>query len=157
MKAISLWEPWASLMMTGAKTIETRSWQTNYRGDLLICSSKAGLKKDELRWAMESKEFRRGLIPLLKNNIVYYEPHIPFIPIEKLNFGKALCIVKLYCITSTTSATELAIEHKELRFGDYSPGRFAWLTQSLRLIKPFEVKGKQGLFNVDDSLIQYLD
>src|SRR3990167_5996307 len=38
-KAISLKQPWANLVATGKKTIETRKWTTNYRGDLLICSS----------------------------------------------------------------------------------------------------------------------
>lgn len=39
MKAISLHQPWASLIADGQKTIETRYWSTNYRGDLLICST----------------------------------------------------------------------------------------------------------------------
>jgi hypothetical protein len=36
MKAISLYQPWAALMVSGLKRIETRSWSTNYRGLLLI-------------------------------------------------------------------------------------------------------------------------
>ncbi len=40
MKAISLKQPWANLVASGKKTIETRKWKTNYRGDLVICSSK---------------------------------------------------------------------------------------------------------------------
>lgn len=40
MKAISVKQPWASLIASGEKTIETRTWPTNYRGDLLIVSSK---------------------------------------------------------------------------------------------------------------------
>ena len=40
MKAISLKQPWASLIAIGKKTIETRTWKTNYRGELLIVSSK---------------------------------------------------------------------------------------------------------------------
>jgi hypothetical protein len=39
MKAISLKEPWASMIMRGEKTIETRKWATSYRGDILICAS----------------------------------------------------------------------------------------------------------------------
>ena len=39
-KAISLYQPWASYIANGHKTIETRSWYTSYRGDLVICSSK---------------------------------------------------------------------------------------------------------------------
>lgn len=40
MKAISLWQPWASLIREGKKTIETRRWYTHFRGDLVICSTK---------------------------------------------------------------------------------------------------------------------
>jgi len=40
MKAISLHQPWASWIAEGIKTIETRSWLTLYRGDLLIVSTK---------------------------------------------------------------------------------------------------------------------
>lgn len=39
LKAISLKQPWANLVASGKKTIETRKWSTNYRGDLVICSS----------------------------------------------------------------------------------------------------------------------
>ncbi len=38
-KAISLKQPWASLIADGTKTIETRKWKTNYRGDIVVCSS----------------------------------------------------------------------------------------------------------------------
>ena len=39
MKAISIQNPWAHLILTGQKTVECRTWRTNYRGNLLICSS----------------------------------------------------------------------------------------------------------------------
>ncbi|RYC70838.1 ASCH domain-containing protein [Spirosoma sordidisoli] len=44
MKAITLKDspdPWATLIEYGIKTIETRTWSTKYRGDLLICASKS--------------------------------------------------------------------------------------------------------------------
>lgn len=40
MKTISLKQPWANLVACGKKTIETRKWKTDYRGDFVICSSK---------------------------------------------------------------------------------------------------------------------
>jgi hypothetical protein len=40
MKALSVKQPWANLIAAGDKTIETRKWATDYRGDLLIVSSK---------------------------------------------------------------------------------------------------------------------
>jgi hypothetical protein len=39
-KALSVKQPWANLIASGSKTIETRTWPTDYRGDLLIVSSK---------------------------------------------------------------------------------------------------------------------
>jgi hypothetical protein len=36
MKALSLYQPYASLIAIGAKTIETRHWATKYRGPLAI-------------------------------------------------------------------------------------------------------------------------
>lgn len=40
MKALSLHQPYASLIAQGRKTIETRTWGTIYTGPLLICASK---------------------------------------------------------------------------------------------------------------------
>lgn len=36
MKAISIRQPWASLIVSGRKTIELRSWRLNHRGALVI-------------------------------------------------------------------------------------------------------------------------
>ena len=38
-KAISICQPWAQMIVQGFKTIETRTWYTDHRGDLLICST----------------------------------------------------------------------------------------------------------------------
>jgi hypothetical protein len=39
-KALSIKQPWANMICSGEKTIETRLWHTPYRGELLIVSSK---------------------------------------------------------------------------------------------------------------------
>ena len=36
MKAITIWQPWASMLACGAKQYETRSWATKYRGPIAI-------------------------------------------------------------------------------------------------------------------------
>lgn len=40
MKALSVKQPWANMIASGEKTIETRTYPTKYRGKLLIVSSK---------------------------------------------------------------------------------------------------------------------
>ena len=123
-KAISLHEPWASLMRAGHKHNETRSWPTSHRGPLLICAAKtqAGLTADT--------EFM-----------------IPLLPDPPLNFGKAVALVNLVACEPTTIAAK---DLKERPFGDYSPGRFAWITVPIdTAFTPFPVKGRQGFFTVD--------
>lgn len=41
MKALSIKQPFAGLIATGQKTLETRTQKCHHRGDLLICASKA--------------------------------------------------------------------------------------------------------------------
>ena len=48
MKVISIKEPFATLIMNGYKSIETRSWKTNYRGELYIHASGKTLAKEYL-------------------------------------------------------------------------------------------------------------
>jgi hypothetical protein len=48
MKALSVRQPWAGLIAGGFKTIETRTWQTHYRGELLICASQTRVKNISL-------------------------------------------------------------------------------------------------------------
>lgn len=54
MTAISLKQPWAQLILDGVKTIETRKWRTNYRGDLLKSISLKNCKaqKELADWAI---------------------------------------------------------------------------------------------------------
>lgn len=40
MKALSVPQPWASRIASGAKRVEYRSWSTKYRGPLLIVASR---------------------------------------------------------------------------------------------------------------------
>lgn len=46
MKVLSLKEPWATLIKNKKKFIETRSWKTNYRGELYIHASLTKISKD---------------------------------------------------------------------------------------------------------------
>ncbi len=126
MKAISLWQPYASAMARRLKSVETRSWHTKYRGDLLICSAKVKPKPGDFQ---SVDEFFKALT---------------------LPFGCALCIVEVYdCIPTehvVHSLGNLQFD-REKPWGDYTPGRFGWMTRHLRpLKKPVPVKGKQGLW-----------
>ena len=45
MKAITVWQPWASLLVSGRKRYETRSWATTYRGPIAIHAAKRPVRR----------------------------------------------------------------------------------------------------------------
>ena len=148
MKAISLHEPWASLIRTGAKRWETRPWRTHYRGKLLICAAKGGLGKYELIHTMCTWNMQGGLAPLVGEPLDLTFKSYPGVQRKHLNFGKAVAIVDLVDCKPTDDMTLAEIE-TEKHFGNFSLGRYAW---KLKLIdgsfEPFPVKGAQGFFDV---------
>lgn len=148
-KAISLWEPWASLVRTGAKTWETRGWRTHYRGELLICSASGGLPMCELIFFLSHWQFQGGLAPLIGKPLDMTFKTWAGVKHTDLNFGKAVALVALVDCKPTDDLTLKEIDAEKV-FGSFEPGRFAW---KLKLIdgsfEPFPVKGKRGFFNVD--------
>ena len=64
MKVLSLMEPWGSLIKEKVKYIETRSWKTNYRGDLYIHTSLKKIPKNDKRI--------QELVNLLKDKDIKY-------------------------------------------------------------------------------------
>jgi hypothetical protein len=136
MKALTLTQPWATLMALRAKQIETRSWYTSYRGELVIHAAK-GFPK----WAKETCEEPEFAAALRGASA------------ETLPLSQGLCIVKLLaCIpTSQLHKVEAVLGRKpsvnELKFGDFSEGRFAWVTEFVRpLANQSPVKGALGLW-----------
>lgn len=128
MKAISLWQPFASAIPYGFKHIETRHWSTNYRGELAIHAA----KKD----TPELREIARiGGIPFI------------------LPRGEVVAIVTLTDVLPSEVFAGIITE-TERYFGDYNPNRYGWILTNIRAIKPFPFKGGQGFFNIPDELFQ---
>lgn len=161
MKAISLWQPWGSLIMTGAKTWETRSWATSYRGPLVICAAKGGLAKWQERDLIERRgfgecwRFQGALAPLIGKPLdLDLWPHLgkewPGVKIEDIPRGVALGVVDLVDCKRTEDLKQWEIA-KELLFGNFERGRFAWKLENVRPLKnPIPVKGERGFFQVEN-------
>lgn len=126
MKVLSLTEPWATLIMEKQKFIETRSWKTNYRGELYIHASMTKIKKDN--------KYNK-LLDLIEN--------------KDLNYGNIVCKCKLIdCIYMDEKfIKEIKNNPKEYLCGEYSLGRYAWILSDIEIINPIPVKGKLGLWN----------
>lgn len=146
MKAISLWEPWASLIRCGAKTIETRSWITYYRGPIAIHAAKRCVRW-EIADLLDEDDWQSGLAPLA------HDDSMGVVHVDDLAFGCIVAICNLHCCVPTEQIGDHVID-REGHFGNYMPGRFAWCCTAVRALRePLPYKGRQGLFNIADTLI----
>lgn len=140
MKAITVWQPWASLLATGKKHIETRAWRTNYRGEILIHAAKKPYSQVEL---MIPREDRKLIENALRLKYIDWKERVP----TSVIVGKAN-LVNCVLIDETTSELIKEQHPDEYAFGDFTPGRYAWVMESPVLFKePIPAKGKQGLWN----------
>lgn len=123
MKVISLQEPYATLISKGLKKIETRSWKTNYRGELYIHASSSLFKDGNL------------------------EEVFKYISKDELNYGYIICKCNLIdCIYMDKEFIE-SVNSKEKSFGVYSIGRYAWILDDIELLdKPIKAKGKLNIW-----------
>jgi len=132
-KAISLWQPWATLVAIRAKQFETRSWPTNYRGPLAIHAAQ--------RWTREQRELCET--EPFKSALTGYLP-----------FGRIVAVCNLVDCCTTDSIAAFGISPNELAFGDWTHGRFAWELTLVRQIQPIPCTGRQGFFTVEISVPQ---
>lgn len=133
MKALTLTQPWASLMHLREKTIETRSWPTKYRGELVIHAAK-GFPS----WARE-----QCVDPVFARSLNH-------MPASTLPLSRLLCVVELIDCVRTEDLPLQTV--KEYAFGDYSEGRFAWITRYVRALDDDRiVKGALGIWTITDS------
>lgn len=141
MKALTLWQPWASLVAMGEKKIETRCWTTKYRGELAIHSA-AAFPPSWLGKSRESQEFNQELADVFNCRTTLASNEVRALP-----RGSVLCIVRLVSIEETAIAREL-LDQRELIFGNYEDGRYAWYFEMLeRLEQPIPAKGNRMLWN----------
>jgi activating signal cointegrator 1 len=138
MRAISLWQPWASLMACHAKTIETRGYSTQCRGLVAIHAAQKMVHVDSPTAGVMVTALDTGAHPLTPQEYI-----------DGLPRGVVVAVVEIYgCITAEEFKAKHPHWHSaEKHFGDFTDGRFAWLTRnSYRLKEPVECKGKQGFF-----------
>jgi activating signal cointegrator 1 len=142
MKALTLTQPWASLVASGAKRIETRSWRTPYRGSLWIHAA-----KEYPTWAKKLCEDRMFAMEIgsevLPTGVVLAECRlISCIPTRELQQNRVIEVDYL------AGCDDFYMSDSERLFGDYTAGRWAWLLADMKLLKnPVPAKGARGLWD----------
>lgn len=183
MKAISLWQPWASLIACGAKPFETRHWAPPPE----LIGQRIAIHAAK-KIGPENRDFAEDLILARYGDEVDARHELAVkltathrgIP-DKLMalFGRAFMPVGcLVCTATLDAAFQLGekakgtarpaasvVRHMLSRqmpecftvryddFGDYAPGRWAWLLRDVEVITPTEgTVGRQGFFDVPLSV-----
>mgnify|MGYP001351714337 CR=1 FL=1 len=160
-KALTVYEPWASLIALGEKKIETRGWYTKYRGPLAIHAAKK-YPGD----IVFQEPFYSALSPLHDGDGIMF-PGPCIIAVAELvncwyivhhpgtNVDRAKHIsIGAESLTTDKHAPDFADyivpTEQEMLFGDWTPGRYAWQLENVhRLAEPIPAKGRQRIWNWD--------
>ena len=164
MKALTIHQPWASLLARGAKRFETRSWATNYRGPIAIHASKkrvSGL--DVLRMPVDAVADGLGVCRPCdtESSYSFWEQCL-----ENEYYGAIIASAELigcWLIYDCTSSYGTGYGAKGIRadggliitpccveyqFGNFTTGRYAWEFSNMTLLPdPIPAAGRQGLWN----------
>ncbi len=121
MKALSLKQPWAELILQGKKTIETRKWKTKFRGPFLIHASRSVHKEGMTEFGFS--ELPTGCI-----------------------VGKAeLVDVKEY---PTKEAFDADIPLHQVRMTRWTKRRYGFVLANVQRVEPKPIKGQLNFFEV---------
>ena len=137
-RAITLTQPWATLMAIGAKKFETRSRPSSFRGWLAVHAAKSWPQEcvDLASWT----EFRRAL---------YDDGPWKFTIADiRWMLGRVLAVVHVVACVRTDTLTPgmYEVSKRERAFGDYTPGRYYYVTDAVRRLRePFAARGFQSI------------
>lgn len=140
MKALSLWQPWASLIAVGAKQIETRHWPAPRAIVGHRIAIHAAKRKTEL-WVCADHPFSE------------------YVTADALPLG---AVVATAVVDRCTPMNELGIAElaatrpHEHAFGHYAIGRFAWVLRDVQALdEAIPYRGGQGIFDVPGELLGF--
>lgn len=143
-KAISVIQPYATLIINGSKHNETRSYNTNYRGRVLIHASKTMpenyMKFDELNDVQKCAFKNCGI------NSQY--------EIDQLIRGYIIGSIDIVDCIKTNSSFVEGLNNVEKYLGDFSDNRYAWVLRNPIIYdKPIIARGYTMLWNYETEEI----
>jgi hypothetical protein len=141
-KALTLTQPWATLVAIGAKRVETRSWEHSHRGPVAIHAAK-GMPRYAIDAFLSTPFYNETLVPA------------GYTSTSDLPRGCIVAVARVAQIVPTERwidyAAQLTPGGAECAFGDYSLGRFMWFLEDVReLAMPIPAVGRLGLWDWPD-------
>lgn len=157
MKAITLTQPWATLVAIEAKKIETRSWATSYRGPLAIHAGKGLGPVGGRRGLYDlcySAPFLSVLEPAMTGERDIAGFKIPHVDPGMLPLGAIVATCELVDCLSTNGVYGAGnaewlykLSDQECAFGDYTANRYGWILRNVQALpEPIPAKGALSLW-----------
>lgn len=144
MKAITLIQPYATLIALGYKTNETRSWSTSHRGLLAI---HAGLGQPA--WAREAAERDPVIAAILQRHGLSFATLPRGRVLAVADVAGMLRIVEAGAGIGPARCDPATITSEELASGDYTPNRWAWRLRNVQVLQePTACSGSQSIWLV---------
>jgi hypothetical protein len=140
MDAISLWQPWATLIAIGAKQYETRHWRPPPAliGKRIAIAATKTQPEGAAEIADDDGPIARALAA------AGIDPHA-------LPAAAVVATARLLDVYRTETVA-FAMSGNERAFGNFAPGRFAWRLDELERIEPpIACRGAQGLWQWDPN------
>jgi hypothetical protein len=144
-KALTVRQPWASLLVMGVKRIETRPWRLREPQRLLIHAGTKMPCRIGQRVTFGAWEVERDSAGLLLRGPIAWPYRLPM--------GALIGSINVFEVRRTDSG-ECGPDDAERALGDYSPGRFAWSTNCPQpLPEPIPCKGRLTLWTPPDDVL----
>lgn len=151
MMALSLWQPWATLVAIGAKRVETRDWSTDFRGKLAVHATKT------------EAAYARALVYESPFAEALAETFGVSIDADELPRGAIVAVATLDRVRPITAAGARLLEREnptEFAFGNYSledGQRYAWVfSDATPLPAPVECGASQKLWRVPSDIARQI-
>ncbi len=144
MRCISLWQPWATLMASGAKRIETRAWAPRglRTGQLVAIHAAKRWTAEERELCQYDRDFMRALALATERGLWNLANPPLGCVVAIARFDKAIPVYKFFNGDAPGYLTG-----DEDVFGNYSPNRYGWVFSEVRPLQPIPLRGAQGLFD----------
>jgi hypothetical protein len=157
MKALTLTQPWATLIACGAKRIETRSWATDFRGRIAIHAAKGlgpiGGKRGLYAQCCEVP-FRDVIADAFKSTRGEAFDAARELPLGAIVATADLVDVHRIDMKLRAQVQAQTITPFEMDFGDYTSGRYAWFLENVRpFTEPITCNGALGLWDVPPEVM----
>lgn len=141
MKAITIWQPYATLLLHRDKLYETRSWATSYRGRIAIHAAKRPVRQTLDALAHGSAGQRQTALLMERLLRRFGGPdHLPI--------GAVVGTARLVRCNAITEDFLRTLTPQEIALGDFTLGRYAWEFEDVSIMKGAVIaKGQQGLWD----------